>query len=129
MDKFTMAALSTSITISAVNNLSIPFLGVPLNVVAVAAFGAIVSFAWGKPVEGPRKLWKLYSLFVGITFLAATFVAVVPYMMGWEWVKPELQPPFAGLVAAMMRFAIPPFIDLIPEVIRKIFRIEKKDPQ
>ena len=124
MDKLTVAAWLSALTVSAVNNISVPFVGVPLNVVGVAAFGAIISFAWGEPVK-ERK--KLYMFAVASTFVAATFVAVVPTMMGWDWVTPKLQAPFAGLMAAVMRFAVPPFLEAIPEVIRKVFRLEKKE--
>lgn len=124
MDKLTVAAWLGALTVSAVNNISVPFVGVPLNVVGVAAFGAIISFAWGEPVK-ERK--KLYMFAVASTFVAATFVAVVPTMMGWGWVTPKLQAPFAGLMAAVMRFAVPPFLEAIPEVIRKVFRLEKKE--
>lgn len=124
MDRLTLMASIGFATIATINDLSVPFLGVPLNVVTVAAFGSIVSFAWGQPIKERKKLY-MYAL--ASTFLAATFVAVVPYMMGWEWVKPELQPPFAGLMAAGMRFMVPPFVDAIPEVIRKVFRLDKKE--
>lgn len=112
-----------AISLATINGVSIPFLGVPLNVVTVAAFGAFVSFAWGEPVKEKKKLY-MYAL--SSTFLAAVFVAIFPPMMGWEWVKPALQAPLAGFVAASMRFAIPPAIEAIPEIIRKIFRLDQK---
>lgn len=110
-----------AISLATVNDMSIPFLGVPLNVVAVAAFGSIISFAWGTPIK-ERK--KLYLTWLASTFTAVVFVAVVPLMMGWEWAQPSVLPPFAGLMAAGMRFLVPPFIDMLPEVFRKIFRLD-----
>lgn len=121
MEKVT--ALLGTISLATINSASIPFLGVPLNVVTVAAFGAFVSFAWGEPVKDKKKLY-MYAL--ASAFISAAFVAVVPAMMGWEWVTPKLQAPFAVLIAAMMRFAVPAFIDAIPELIRKVFRLDSK---
>lgn len=121
MEKLT--AILGSISLVTINSASVPFLGVPLNVVTVAAFGSFVSFAWGEPVRDKKKMY-LYAL--ASTFIAATFVAVVPSMMGWAWTKPGLLAPFAGLLAAVMRFAVPPFIDALPEVIRKVFRLDHR---
>lgn len=106
------------------NDSTLPFLGVPLNVVTVAALGSIVSFAWGEPVKDRKKLCA-YAL--GSIFIATTGVAVLPAMLGWEWVSDNVQAPLAGLVAVGIRFIFPHLLPLIPELARKILRLPKKE--
>lgn len=117
----------TSVAIAAttgINGWSIPMFGVPLTVLAMAAAGATISFAYGEPVKSRKKL---FTLAIANTFIAAISVAVVPEAFGWSWVSDKLEPPLAGLVAIASRWVVPNFIDLVPEVLRKLFRLEKYD--
>ena len=117
----------TSVAVAAtpgINGWSIPMFGVPLTVLAMAAAGATISFAYGEPVKSRRKL---FTLAIANTFIAAISVAVVPEAFGWNWVSEKLEPPLAGLVAIASRWIVPNFIDLVPEVLRKLFRLEKYD--
>jgi hypothetical protein len=105
------------------NDISLPFFGVHLTVITMAAGGAIVSFAYGEPITSRKKL---YTLAVANTFLASISVAVFPAMMGWQWVNPELQPALAALIAVGARWFVPSIITMIPDFLRKIFRLDKK---
>ncbi len=100
---------------------SVPLFGVPLTVVGMAILGSALGVAYGKPLEKRR------DLFVTVTshaFLAAVAVAVVPKLMGLEWVTPALEAPLAGLLSFAAKFALP----VIPwsELIRKVLRLEPK---
>lgn len=118
-----IASLSM-VAIPGINELSVPFFGVPLTVLAMAAAGATLSFAYGEPLESRKKL---FTLAIANTFLAAILVAVIPQALGWEWTNTNLEPPLAGIVAIAARWVVPNFIDLVPEVLRKVFRLEKYD--
>jgi hypothetical protein len=106
------------------NDLTIPFFGVHLTVITMAAGGAIVSFAYGDPITSRKKL---YTLAVANTFLASISVAVLPAALGWEWVNNGLQPALAALIAVGARWFVPSMISIIPEFLRKIFRLDKKE--
>lgn len=106
-----------------VNDWSMPLFGVPLTVIGMAAAGAWLSYAYGKP-EPNRK--KLYTMAVANTFVATVCVAVLPVWLGWEWTNSRIEAPLAGLFAFSARFAIQPAIDLIPALLRKWFKLEEK---
>ena len=122
--KTTSAASVATAVGAGINGWSIPLFGVPLTVVAMAAAGATISFAYGEPVRSRRKL---FTLAAANTFVAAIAVAVIPQALGWEWVDARLQPPLAGLVAIGARWFVPQFINLVPEMLRKAFKLEKYD--
>lgn len=122
--KITSATSLATAAAAGFNGWSIPLFGVPLTVIAMAAAGATISFAYGEPVRSRRKL---FTAAIANTFLASIVVAVLPKAFGWDWVDPRLEPPFAGLVAVGARWFVPQFISLIPEVLRKLFRLEKYD--
>lgn len=106
------------------NDISLPFFGVHLTVLTMAAGGAIVSFAYGDPITSRKKL---YTLAAANTFLATVAVAVLPAALGWQWVNPTLEPALAALIAIGARWFVPSMITMIPEFLRKIFRLDKKD--
>lgn len=107
------------------NDISLPFFGVHLTVITMAAGGAIVSFAYGDPITSRKRL---YTLAAANTFIASVSVAVLPAMLGWEWVNNGLQPALAAFIAVGARWVVPSMITMIPEFLRKIFRLEKKEP-
>lgn len=109
--------------IAQINQWSEPLFSLPLTVIAMAAAGAFFSFGYGDPVV-PRK--KLYTMAAFITFLAVCVVAVLPPMLGWGWVKPELQAPFAGLLAVTGRFTLPWLMELGPKVLGRWFKVDTK---
>lgn len=126
----TAAMLASGVTLGALagiadwNDLSIPLFGVRVTVIMMAAGGAFASFAYGDAVK-PRS--KLFTLAAVNTFLAAVTVAVFPAMMGWTWSSPKIEPPLAALVAIGARWFVPAAITMIPEFLRKILRLEKKE--
>lgn len=104
-----------------INLWSVPLFGVPLTVVGMSVLGASLGVAYGKPLEKRRDLLVTVA---SHAFLAAVCVAVIPKLMGLEWVTPALEAPLAGLTAFAAKFALP----IIPwgELVRKVFRLEPK---
>lgn len=121
MLKTTGAGLGGLTWIATVNNWAIQLFNVPLAVVGMAAAGTLLSFGYGQS-NMPRK--KLFGYALGIVFLVTVSVAVVPAFMGWEWVTPQREAPLAGLLGAGGRFIVPALIKAVPEIIRKIFRLD-----
>lgn len=107
-----------------INQWSIQLFNVPLTVVGMTVAGTLLSFGYGPKIENRKNLY-LQALF--IAFLSTVTVAIVPEFMDWEWVTPKLQAPLGGMLAVLGRFTIDPAIKIIPEVLRKIFRLDKKD--
>lgn len=105
------------------NQWSLPLLGVPLTVVMVAAFGAFLSNAYHTERLPPRQL---YFYAVTNTFLASISVAVIPKMMGWEWATPQIEAPLAGMMAFAAQWWVPAALSIVPEFLRKIFRLQPK---
>jgi hypothetical protein len=121
-----MGGLATA-SYGLVNDLSIPLFGVPLTVIGMAAAGAYLSFAYGKP-EKDRK--KLYLLALANTFLACVCVAVLPSALGWECANHRIEAPLSGLFAFGARWWVPAFIESIPQWIQRILKIgDYKDIQ
>jgi hypothetical protein len=106
------------------NDITIPLFGVKLTVISMAAAGALVSFAYGKRVES-RKM--LYTLAAANTFIGSVAAAILPAALGWDWVKPELTPALAAVIAIAARWVVPAAIDLVPEFLRKILKLPPKD--
>lgn len=102
------------------NNISISLFNVPVTVVAMAAAGALLSFAYN--VDGdeemPRK--KLFILVMANTMLACAAVAVLPQWLGWSWNSSKIEGSLALLFAALARFVIPWGLGLVPELGKEI---------
>ena len=105
-----------------INSMSIPFFGVPLTVLAMATAGATISFAYGKPIESRAKL---FTMAIANTFVAAASVAIVPHALGLTWLSDKLQAPTAFLIAVLARHVVPAVIELVPEIIQKIFKLRQ----
>lgn len=108
--------------LSVVNQWSVQLFNVPLTVLGMAAAGTFLSFGYGPKAEQRRTIY-LEALF--IWFFSVCAVTVIPAFMGWTWLKPELQGPTAGFIGIVGRFSIEPLIKLAPELLRKIFRLDK----
>lgn len=109
--------------LSLINNASLQLFNVPLVVVGMAAAGTLLSFGWSP--SGTSRM-KMYAMAAMITFLSTVSVAVVPAFMGWDWVTPAREAPLAGLLGISGRFVIPALIKLAPEIMRKIFKLDKE---
>lgn len=126
IEQATAVAASTALVgVSLVDRLNafiVPFLGVPVTVLTMAAAGAGVSFIHGDPESNHKRMFKHI---VGNTFLAVLLVAVVPKMFSMAWVEPGIAPPIAALIAWASRWGVPAMIKLMPDVVKKVFRLKE----
>lgn len=105
-------AVGISLLAASANGITLPILGVPANVVGIALGGALASFAYGR---GLPSRGRLFFLAVSNTFLGCMAVLLLPEMLGWKWMRPELQPPLAGAIAFALRWAVPAFVQIAPQ--------------
>lgn len=96
--------------LSSFNDITTPLFGVPLTVLAMAAAGSLIGFAYTPPLESRKKL---YTLALANTILAAWFVVLIPEWQNWI-IKPILLPPLAGLTAAANCIFIPMIFARLP---------------
>ena len=109
------------------NDISMPLFGVPLTVIAMAAAGTFLSASQAKP---EKKGVKFYLKHSGYMFMAIVSVSIMPNIMGWDWAVPRLEGPIAGGLAFSARHWVPATIELIPEIVKKIFKLkEYKDAE
>ena len=109
------------------DNVFITMFGVPLPVIGMAAAGALFSNAYSEESSPRRSRRRLYLWVAGTTFISSVSVAVVPPMLGLEWVVPSLQAPLAGFIAFFSQWFLPKLVEAFPDIIRKIFRLESKE--
>lgn len=102
------------------NAIIIPFFGVPLTVVTMAAAGAAVSFIHGDREPDTKKVFK--QVFAN-SFISLLLVVVVPKMFHMAWVEPGITPAIAALVAWISRWGIPALIKLTPDIVRRTFKL------
>ena len=125
-EKIAVAAATTGIA-GIVNDFTISLFNVPLNVIILAAAGCLLSYAYDGYSEHVQKK-KFYFSVLANTFTACAAVSVVPHFMGWDWYSDKMQGSVAFLFALSARFAVPFFFKLMPEIIRRWFRVgEYKD--
>ena len=104
------------------NNISVPLFAVPLTVIAMAAAGAYLSASQGTP---EKKNAKFYLRHLGYLFMSVVSVSVIPNILGWDWVSPRLEGPIAGALAFSARYWVPATLELIPEIVKKVFKLKE----
>lgn len=102
------------------NSVILPFFGVPLTVVTMALAGAAVSFIHGDREPNIKKVFK--QVFAN-SFISLLLVVVVPRMFSMAWVEPGITPALTALVAWVSRWAIPNTIKLVPDIMRRVFKL------
>lgn len=107
---------------------AVPFFGVGMTTLGMAVAGSLLAFAYGTPVKGP---WKLFGYSIGGMFLGVWGVHLLPAMFGWEWyyeLGPSVaQPPMAGVIALLSRWAIPLIVENLPAVWNRVFNTGAKN--
>jgi hypothetical protein len=95
-------------------------------VVFLSALGAWLSFSYAddsRPNAKPLTRKRLYYLAVTNTLLAVTCVGVLPSLLGWTWYNSKLEGSVAFLFAFGARHVAPLFLESLPEIFRKWFKI------
>lgn len=106
------------------DNVAITLFGVPIPVIGMAAAGTLFSNAYTDETKPRRSRSKLYFWAAATTFLVSASVSVFPAMLGLTWVSGVLQAPFAFILAFGAQWFIPGVISAIPDIIRKVFRLD-----
>lgn len=109
-----------------VNNVSLHLFNVSITVVFLSTVGAWLSYSYAddtKPSTKPISRKKLYLSTITNTLLAIACVAVLPQMLGWTWYNTKIEGSVAFLFAFLARRVAPLFLEYLPEIFRKWFRI------
>lgn len=109
-----------------INDMSVSLFNVSLSVIVLSCTGACLSYAWDMDDEKPIPKKQMYKRILAITFFTTAAVAVFPAWLGWEW-TPKLEGSLGLLMAASARFVVPAAVKMVPEVLRKLFRLEPKN--
>ena len=105
---------------------ALPFFNVGVATLGMATAGSMLAFAYGTPVKSRRRL---YGYAFGGIFIGVWLVQILPMWLGWQWYNPTLmQPPMAGILALLSRWAVPFVIDEFPLILQRIIGRTPKGP-
>jgi hypothetical protein len=96
-------------------DISVAYIGVPLNVLVACAAGAYSSFSFGDKVEPRGRMFRLFfaCIFMGCALTALTQSAIA------HWMKLDLtdgaQAGMGAVIACLTRFWIPSLIGFIKD--------------
>ena len=94
-------------------DVTVAFIGVPLNVMVACAIGAFCSFSFSERVESRRSM---FSMFATCWFMGAAFTAIANASMS-HWFAMEmtdgLQAGVGAVVAFITRFFLPSLADAV----------------
>jgi hypothetical protein len=101
-------------------DITVPYIGVPVNVVVGACAGAISGFAFSTPEESRKKLFQ--TALVSVTFACSVVSlaeGVVRYQFGWN-VETKYLAALAVLLSLLGRFLVPAIIKRLPGWLDKL---------
>lgn len=101
---------------SSLNNATVAYIGIPLTALAMAAFGAAMSYAFGE-IERNRR--RLFGITITSTMFGAALVTAVPAIFGWT-LDPVAQGPFAFIFALFARWIIPALKSALPSMAKAL---------
>lgn len=125
----TIAGMSTlgALNYGAVNTVPMYFMNVPSSTVFMAFVGAMLTSAWSDEKHESKKKMYLHILFY--TMVSTSTVAVLPSLLGWEWYSIKLEGSLAFIFSVAAPTVAPLFKTLLPELLRKWFRLEPKQQE
>lgn len=95
--------------------ISVAYIGVPLNVIVACILGAYSSFSVGEKVE-PRR--RMFNLFVACVFMGAAFTAICNAGIS-HWLEMDmtagLQAGVGAAVSFITRFFLPWLADVVSQ--------------
>lgn len=108
-------------------DITVPYLGVPLNVIVACAAGAYSSFSFGKKVEPRSAMFKLFfaCVFMGCAFTAIANAMVRFWFEGFE-ITDGVQAGMGAILSCLTRFIIPAIIARIDPWLDKIPFLKKE---
>lgn len=92
---------------------SVPYLGVPINVVVAASAGAVAGFAFAGKLESRLRVFQVAFASVVLGCAITTLLELyMTYKLGWE-VETRALPAIALIVACVARWLVPAVIERI----------------
>lgn len=108
----------------------IPFFNTSITTLGMALAGSLIAFAYGTPVDSRKKL---YGYAIGGVFIGVWVAQILPAWGIWAgttaapgWYNPEtMEPPLAGMISLLSRWAVPFVIEQLPSLWSRIFGSQK----
>ena len=99
---------------------TVGFVGVPVNLIVACALGAYASFSFGDPVSPRSRMLNLFvaCVIVGCAFTAITNAAIEHFLR--VNLLPGVQAGIGAILSCLSRFIIPAVIERIPRWLDKI---------
>ncbi len=99
----------------------LPFFGVSISTLGMAATGSLLAFAYAAPVN---SVPKLFGYAIGGTFVGIWSAQLLPHWLNWSWYfdvgRAVLDPPFAGVVALSSRWTLPLVFESLPAIFSRV---------
>jgi hypothetical protein len=101
-------------------NVTIAFVGVPLNLIVACGLGAYASFSFGDPVTPRSRMLNLFvsCIIIGCAFTAITNASISHFMH--VTLLPGVKAGIGAILSCLSRFIIPAVIERIPRWLDKI---------
>lgn len=96
-------------------DVTVAYIGVPLNIIVACAIGAMCSFGYGEPVK-PRS--RMFSAVVTSIFMGAAFTSVVNALLSHFAGMQMLDGTAAG-VGAIVSFVMRPLLPWLFDTVRR----------
>src|SRR4249919_2213707 len=115
------AAVSVAAPAFITPEITVAYIGVPLNVVVACAAGAYSSFSFGDKVE-PRS--RMFPLFLACVIMGCAMTGITNAMIGYWLPKLHVtsggQAALGAMVSCLARFIIPALIERIGPLLDKV---------
>lgn len=122
MKSASLVGAAGAFKVNSLNTVPMYLFHVPLSVIFMAFVGAALSYAWADE-QPPLPKKKVYVGVVFYTLVVSALVAFLPALLGWEWYDVKYQGSLALVMSAAARFVLPAFTKMLPEIVRKWFKI------
>lgn len=113
--KLELALVAATVPFAFGPQISVAYIGVPLNVIVACVLGTYSSFSVGEKVEPRSRMWRLY---VACVFMGAAFTAIANASIE-HWLHmamtPGLQAGIGAFVSFCTRFFLPWLADVVSQ--------------
>lgn len=121
------SAVIATVGASAISNVLLPYVGVPLNVLVACAAGAYSSFSFGERVEPRGRMFQLFTacVIMGCAFTAVVNAAISHWFDGFQ-LTDGVAAGVGAIVSCLTRFFIPALIERIGPWMDRVPFLRKK---
>lgn len=95
-------------------DITVAYVGVPLNVLVACAIGAFCSLSFSDKIESRKKMWAMFftSMFMGAALTALVNAALL------HWVKLEMTDGLQAGIGAVVSFITIPFLSWLTDFVK-----------